>query len=49
LRGAEEARCEAELAPLAEGTYRLRVDGDGDVNPVTDIFAVFDEGTDLGG
>jgi pimeloyl-ACP methyl ester carboxylesterase len=40
---------EAELGPFAEGTYRLTVRGEGDVNPVTDVFAVFDQGSDIGG
>jgi pimeloyl-ACP methyl ester carboxylesterase len=30
----------AELGPFSEGTYRVTVRGDGDVNPVTDVFAV---------
>jgi hypothetical protein len=38
---------EAELGPFAEGTYRLTVRGGGDVNSVTDVFAVFGEGSDL--
>jgi pimeloyl-ACP methyl ester carboxylesterase len=49
LRSGPDGWHEAELGPFAEGTYWLRVRGDGDVNPVTDVFAVFDEGTDLGG
>ncbi len=49
LRPGSDGWQEAELDPLSEGTYRLRVRGDGDVNPVTDVFAVFGEGTDLGG
>jgi pimeloyl-ACP methyl ester carboxylesterase len=40
---------EAELGPFPEGTYRVTVHGEGDVNPVTDVFAVFEEGSDIGG
>jgi hypothetical protein len=39
----------AELGPLPESTYRLRVRGDGDSTPVTDVFVVVGEGTDLEG
>jgi hypothetical protein len=49
LRPDADAWHAAELGPFAEGTYRLRVHGDGDVNPVTDVFAVFAEGSDLAG
>jgi hypothetical protein len=38
---------EAELPPLPEGVYRITVDGGGDVNPVTDVFIVAEEGTDI--
>ena len=40
---------EAEFAPLPEGVYRATVRGDGDVSPVTDVFAVVREGTDVEG
>jgi pimeloyl-ACP methyl ester carboxylesterase len=49
LRPGPDGWHEAELTPLAEGTYRLRVRGDRDINAVTDVFAVFDEGADLRG
>jgi pimeloyl-ACP methyl ester carboxylesterase len=38
---------EAQLPPLPEGTYRVTVRGDGEVNPVTDVFMVIAEGTDV--
>jgi pimeloyl-ACP methyl ester carboxylesterase len=37
----------AELPPLAAGAYRVTVRGDGEVNPVADVFAIVDEGTDV--
>jgi hypothetical protein len=49
LRPGSEGWQEAELGPFPEGTYRLTVHGEGDVNPVTDVFAVFNEGSDIGG
>jgi|SRR5215211_2577142 len=49
LRQGSEGWQEAELGPLVEGTYRLTVHGEGDVNPVTDVFAVLNEGFDIGG
>lgn len=38
---------EAELPALPEGAYRITVRGDGDVNPVTDVFMVIEEGVDV--
>jgi pimeloyl-ACP methyl ester carboxylesterase len=38
---------DAELPPLPEGVYRVTVKGARDVNPVTDVFAVVDVGTDV--
>jgi hypothetical protein len=38
---------DAELPPLPEGVYRVTVNGEGDVNPVTDVFAVLNEDTDV--
>jgi hypothetical protein len=49
LRPGSEGWGEAELGPFPEGTYRLTVHGEGGVNPVTDVFAVFDVGSDIGG
>jgi hypothetical protein len=49
LRPGTEGWREAELGTFPEGTYRVTVHGEGDVNPVTDVFAVFDEGSDIGG
>lgn len=46
LRPGAEGWQEAETAPLAAGTYRVSVGGAG-VDPVTDVFVVFDEGSDL--
>jgi pimeloyl-ACP methyl ester carboxylesterase len=40
---------EAELVPLPAGAYRVTVRGDGGVNPVTDVFAMIAEGTDVEG
>jgi pimeloyl-ACP methyl ester carboxylesterase len=37
---------QGHLGPFPQGAYRLTVGGQG-VDPVTDLFAVFDEGTDL--
>lgn len=39
----------AELGPLGSGTYRLTVRGESNIDPVTDVFAVFDTGADLEG
>jgi pimeloyl-ACP methyl ester carboxylesterase len=47
IRTGAEGWHEAEVGPFAEGTYRLTVRGGGDINPVTDIFAVFEERSDL--
>ena len=44
---ATDGWCQAELPPLPEGAFRLTVRGDGDVNPVTDVFVVVEEGTDV--
>jgi pimeloyl-ACP methyl ester carboxylesterase len=49
LRPGQDGWHAGELGPFAEGTYRLTVRGDRDVNPVTDIFAVLGEGRDIGG
>jgi pimeloyl-ACP methyl ester carboxylesterase len=38
---------DAEIPPLPEGVYRVTVNGRGDVNPVTDVFVVVKEGTDV--
>jgi pimeloyl-ACP methyl ester carboxylesterase len=38
---------EAELPALPEGAYRVTVRGEGDVSPVTDVFMVIAEGTDV--
>jgi pimeloyl-ACP methyl ester carboxylesterase len=48
LTAADDGWHEALLPPLPEGTYRLTVAGTAESNPVTDIFAVLDEGTDAG-
>ena len=47
FRSGSEGWHEADLGPFAEGTYRLTVRGGRDVTPVTDVFAVFGEGSDL--
>ena len=47
MRVADDGWHEVELPPLAEGAYRVTVSGEGDVNPVTDVFGVFAEGTDV--
>jgi pimeloyl-ACP methyl ester carboxylesterase len=47
MRAGAEGWHEAEVGPFAEGTYRLTIRGGGDINPVTDIFVVFDEKADL--
>ena len=47
LQAADEGWQQAELPPLPTGTYRAIVTGDGDVNPVTDLFTVVEEGVDL--
>jgi pimeloyl-ACP methyl ester carboxylesterase len=52
LRPGPDGWHHVDLDALAEGTYRLRVRGDGDydeISPVTDVFGVFDEGIDIGG
>ena len=47
MRTGAEGWQEAEVGPFLEGTYRLTVRGEGDINPVTDVFAVFNEGSVL--
>ncbi len=47
LQAADEGWQQAELAPLPVGTYRATVSGGGDVNPVTDVFTVVEEGVDV--
>lgn len=47
LQANDDGWHEVELPPLSEGTYRVTIRGDGDVNPVTDVFGVFQEGTDV--
>jgi pimeloyl-ACP methyl ester carboxylesterase len=44
LMSGEEWR-RAEIRPLAAGVYRVTVAGDASVEPVTDVFAVFDRAT----
>jgi hypothetical protein len=43
LTPADDGWHEAELRPLAEGTYRLTAFGSGRVEPVTDLFVVLGE------
>lgn len=38
---------QATLGPLEAGTYRVTVRGERDIDPVTDVFAVFDAGVDV--
>jgi pimeloyl-ACP methyl ester carboxylesterase len=47
LQAGSEGWHTAELPPLPEGTYRVTVQGGGDVNAVTDVFGVFHEGADV--
>jgi pimeloyl-ACP methyl ester carboxylesterase len=49
LRSGAEGWHVGEVGPFPQGTYRVRVGGDGAIDPVTDVFAVFDEGRDVGG
>lgn len=37
----------ATVGPLRAGTYRITVRGEGAIDPVTDVFGVFDEGSDI--
>jgi hypothetical protein len=43
LRPTTEGWCSAEFQPLAEGTYRVTVAGEGAVDLVSDVFAVLRE------
>lgn len=43
LRPSDDGWYEAELRPLAEGTYRVSAYGSGRVEPVTDLFVVLGE------
>ena len=47
LRLASDGWHEVELPPLAAGTYRVTVRGEGQASPVTDIFVVLREGADI--
>ncbi len=43
LRAKDEGWQSAEFRPLPPGTYRVTVTGDAGVEPVTDVFTVFEE------
>jgi pimeloyl-ACP methyl ester carboxylesterase len=47
LAEADDGWHAADVGPLPEGTYRITVRGEGSIDPVTDVFAVFDEGSDI--
>jgi len=44
LQAQQDGWHEAVLDPVAAGTYRLTVTGNGDIQPVTDLIAVFSSG-----
>jgi hypothetical protein len=47
MHQADDGWHETVMPQLPEGTYRVTVAGDGAIHPVTDVFAVVDEGTDI--
>ena len=47
LQAADDGWQQADLPPLPVGTYRATVSGGGEINPVTDVFSVVEEGVDL--
>jgi pimeloyl-ACP methyl ester carboxylesterase len=47
LTQASDGWYETEVPPLAAGAYRVTVRGDWNMNPVTDVFAVVETGTDV--
>jgi pimeloyl-ACP methyl ester carboxylesterase len=42
VRAGDDGRARAECAPLPAGTYRITVAGGSRIEPVTDVFTVFD-------
>jgi hypothetical protein len=49
LAPADEGWHQTEIPPLPPGTYRVTVEADGPVEPVTDVFAVMGVEGDLAG
>jgi pimeloyl-ACP methyl ester carboxylesterase len=47
LAPASDGWHDAAIGPLPAGSYRITVDGGDGVDPATDVFVVFDEGSDL--